>query len=265
MSQPQTMNYVFDANQHEPSAGFSVVPADTYDLEVADTSIDDLKDDKGQTFVVKSKITTGQYAGQFLFKRYNLWNKMSAENARISHNELSALCHVTGIFKIDMSNGGKGLVGGRYKGRVTNDGQYNEIKEVFDANGNKPNKAGTGYAPAQTAPVASSTPGAAGGWGAPAAAGLVGAPAAPAAPAAFPPAGWQAHPTAAGYFYKDQEVLTEQQLREKMAASTAPAAPSAPPAVPTAPAAAPAQPAAWGQQAAPAGGVPAAPWGAPAA
>lgn len=271
MSQPQTMNYVFDANQHEPAAGQSAIPADTYNLEIASTAIEDLKDDKGQTFKVGSKVTDGPYAGAILYKRYNLWNKMSAENSRISHNELSALSHVTGIFKIDMNNAGAALKGARYRAKVTNDGQYNEIKEVFDVNGNKPAQAGTGYSAPQTAPVASAAPGQ-GAWGAqPAAAAPVAtapaapaAPAAPVAPVAFPPAGWQAHPTAQGYFYKDQEVLTEAQLREKMAASTAPAAPVAP-AAPTAPAAAPAQPAAWGQQAAPAAAAPSAPWGAPAA
>lgn len=30
---------------------------------------------------------------------------------------------------------------------------------------------------------------------------------------AFPPAGWEAHPSAPGYFYKGQEVLSEAQLR----------------------------------------------------
>lgn len=38
-------------------------------------------------------------------------------------------------------------------------------------------------------------------------------PAPPMAPAPFPPVGWAAHPSASGYFYKDQQVLTEAQLR----------------------------------------------------
>lgn len=47
-----------------------------------------------------------------------------------------------------------------------------------------------------------------------------GAPPAPhtgymAPPAVFPPAGWLAHPTAPGYYYKGQEVLTEEQLRAR--------------------------------------------------
>lgn len=42
------------------------------------------------------------------------------------------------------------------------------------------------------------------------------APVVPVAPAEnFPPAGWVAHPDAAGYFFKGQEVLTEAQLRAR--------------------------------------------------
>lgn len=43
----------------------------------------------------------------------------------------------------------------------------------------------------------------------------------PAPPAVFPPAGWTVHPTAEGYFYKDQEVITEAELRAKVAAGDA--------------------------------------------
>lgn len=55
----------------------------------------------------------------------------------------------------------------------------------------------------------------------------------PPAPAAFPPAGWTAHPNAAGYYYMGQEVLTEVALRARYEAPAAPA----PAAVPPAPAA----------------------------
>jgi len=67
------------------------------------------------------------------------------------------------------------------------------------------------------------------------------APVAPAAPMAtpFPPAGWQAHPTAPGYYWMGTEVLTEADLRARFPAAPAtPVAPAAPvvPAAPVAPA-----------------------------
>jgi len=67
-------------------------------------------------------------------------------------------------------------------------------------------------------------------------------PAAPGVPPApggpFPPVGWAAHPTAPGYFFMGQEVLSEAELRARHpVAPAAPAAPPSPPAPPAAPAA----------------------------
>lgn len=73
--------------------------------------------------------------------------------------------------------------------------------------------------------------------------GGVAAPSAPPAHGAvsvdFPPAGWLVHPTAAGFFYCGQEVLSEADLRAKFPAappvSTQPPAPPSPPAAPAPP------------------------------
>ena len=73
--------------------------------------------------------------------------------------------------------------------------------------------------------------------------GGVAAPSAAPAPGAvsvdFPPAGWLVHPTAAGFFYCGQEVLSEADLRAKFPAappvSTQPPAPPSPPAAPAPP------------------------------
>lgn len=51
--------------------------------------------------------------------------------------------------------------------------------------------------------------------------------------AAFPPPGWEPHPTAAGYFYLGQECLPEADLRARFAPM--PAAIPSPPAIPTPP------------------------------
>ncbi len=53
-------------------------------------------------------------------------------------------------------------------------------------------------------------------------------PAAPPPPVAFPPAGWTAHPSAPGYFYMGQEVLSEAQLRARVAPPAASVAPAVP-------------------------------------
>lgn len=263
-------NYVFDATQHAPETKLEPVPAGTYDVTIDDTDVKDIKDNKGWYLAVTFKIASGEYANRKFGNNYNLGHTESAETVRIAHGQLSALCHVTGRFTVTKANKGAELRGAVLRAQVANDGTYNNLKAVFDTAGNGPAKSGSGHAPASVA-VASATPGQS--WGAtaapaaaPVAVATPSAPvAAPAAPAALPPAGWTAHPTAPGYFYKDQEVLTEADLRARMAPPAAPAAPAVPPAAPTVAAAPAAAPAAWNQ--APAAGTPAAPWGntAPAA
>lgn len=232
-----TYDYVFDASQHEPDAGLDAVPAGTYNVTIDSTEVKDMTDDKGWMFKVGFAIADGQFAGRKIFNNYNLGHKTSADAARIAHSQLSALCHVTGVFRVLMQNQGAELRGARLRIRVDNDGKYNSVKEVQDVNGNKPTRAGTGHAPAQTVPVAVA---------APAPQQYAAAPqAAPAQPAWGAPAAAPAQP--------------------QPAYAPAPAAPFA--GGQPAPAAAPAAPApAWGQQPAPAGQpAPAAPWGAPAA
>ena len=167
MSNAPQIQYVFDAANHDPSGGkIPPVTAGLYDLTVVETSVEEIANDKGWTFVVKSRVDTEcPQKGQIMRINYNLGHKTSPENCRISHNELSALCYVTGVFKINMADQGAALRGARYRADVTSDGNYNSIRSIFDLNGNRPNKAGTGYAPPQTAPVAVAQPApAAGGW-----------------------------------------------------------------------------------------------------
>lgn len=236
-----THDYVFDANQHEPDAGLDAVPAGTYNVTVDSTEVKDMTDDKGWFFKVGFVIADGQFAGRKVFNNYNLGHKTSADAARIAHSQLSALSHVTGVFVIRMQNQGAELRGARLRIRVDNDGKYNSVKEVQDVNGNKPSRAGTGHAPAQTTPVAVAQPAAA--WGA--------QPAAAPAPQAYAAA--PAQPQAAWGQPAQQPQPAPMQPQAAPFAGTQPA-----------PAAAPAaQAPAWGQQ--PAAQPAAAPWGAPAA
>lgn len=248
------ISYVFDATQHDPDAGQEPVPADTYKVAIDSAETYEMRDDKGWGFKVVYKIVDGPYAGRTFHNQYNIGHQTSPKTVEIAHKQLSALAHVVGVMKFDVKNKGGELVGKQLRARVLSDGRYNELKEVYDVNGNKPSKAGSGIA--SGAPVAAAAPG---GWGATPAA-VVAPAAAPAAPVAapapmavFPPADWTPHPQAPGYFYQGTEVLSEADLRARLAPPVAPAAPAVAPAWGAQPAAAPAiQPA----------GQPAAPWGA---
>lgn len=94
-------------------------------------------------------------AGSITFN-YNLWNE-SEQARKIAGEQLSALCHATGVFKLNFANDGAALIGaqgkmdvGFQKGEEPSadkpEGGYVEIKKVYDINGNEPGKA-----PAQSA------------------------------------------------------------------------------------------------------------------
>jgi hypothetical protein len=172
------VNYVFDARQYDPDMGFELLPADNYDFEVVNTEIKELGASKTKAFVLTVLSTSGATQGKKTNFVYNLWHA-NPDTVGIAHKQLSAIGYVTGVFVLDMANEGAALRGARFKARVTNDGTYNNIKEVFDVNGNKPNKAGTGMSQQpvavaapnsfQQAPVAASSPAApAGQWQQPA-------------------------------------------------------------------------------------------------
>ncbi len=137
----------FDARQHQPRQGGEAHPVGKYPFTITDTKIEPTKDAQGGNFVVEFTSPSGQ-----IKKWYNLWPSQSgkdpAKTAEISHNQLSALCHATGILVLNLDNAGAELRGARgmmeigyQKGAEPTAenpaGGYVELKKVFDANGNE--------------------------------------------------------------------------------------------------------------------------------
>jgi hypothetical protein len=178
MSNFVSNNGVFDANQFEPVQGGSKHPIGMFPFTIKNTQIISQKDNNGGMF----RVTFESPAGE-IDRNYNLWNQ-SQQAVEIAHKQLSALCHVTGIFKIDMKNQGRELVGARgsmevgfQKGQEPTAenpaGGYVEVKKVFDVAGNEPGKSGGGQQqpqgggfnqqPSQQPPMQNTG----GGWGQP--------------------------------------------------------------------------------------------------
>lgn len=127
----------FDANQVTPKQGFDAHPPGMFDFNISNTSIVPTKDNNGGMFVIDFQTPAGK-----ITKRYNIWNQSQAA-VDIANKELSALCHATGVFKVDWSNEGaalRGAVGRIEVGPQKNDEQYMEVKRVFDKNGNEPGR-----------------------------------------------------------------------------------------------------------------------------
>ncbi len=147
--------FTFDANQHEPQQAGSKHPAgNKFPFTITNTEVKDTKAGDGQKLF---EVTFTSPAGSIRFN-YNLWN--TSEQARkIAVGQLSALCHATGIFKVNFPNdsnvgpagnelrGGKGLMdvnfqSGHEPSAEKPEGGYVEIKKIYDVNGNEPgNKA----------------------------------------------------------------------------------------------------------------------------
>ena len=153
----------FDASNIPPeqSAG-SKHPLGNFQAQISGTAIEASKDQKSGMFVVEFTTPAGS-----ITKRYNLWHD-NPQTVEIANKQLSALCHATGIFKLDWGNEGAALRGAMCAIEVAdqmvkdpNGGSakvpngYVEVRKVFDKAGNEPGKA-----PAQAQPAA---------WGAPAA------------------------------------------------------------------------------------------------
>lgn len=174
---------VFDATQHEPQqSGGKHPPGNKFPFTITNTEVKDTKAKDGQKLF---EVTFTSPAGQ-IRNNYNLWN--SNDQARkISVGQLSALCHATGIFKVNFKDpisegpdgreliGGKGLMdvnfqSGQEPSAEKPEGGYVEVKKVYDVNGNEPGQAKpaanatSGFA-ANAQPAAQQQPAVQQGWG----------------------------------------------------------------------------------------------------
>jgi hypothetical protein len=161
---------VFDASQFQPRQAGEAHPVGDFDFTITGCEIKSTKDNSGGYFQVEFTSPRGS-----IIHRYNIWyndpndHTKSAKTVEIAHGQLSALCHATGVYKINWQNQGRELLQARGKMRVgyqkgeepteaKPQGGYVELKRVFDIHGNEPGKApATAPQPQQAAPN--------GGWG----------------------------------------------------------------------------------------------------
>lgn len=158
MNQPVSINYSFDATQYDPTQMQVKHPVGKYPARITGTDLAAIKDDKKVDrpghgmFVVEFTTPAGT-----IQKRYMLWFPDSAQTAEIAHRQLSALCHAVGVFRIEMANRGRELIGAECGIEVAvqeRNANYNEVVKIYDRNGNEPGKA----AP-QAQPQAQAQPG----------------------------------------------------------------------------------------------------------
>lgn len=138
----------FNAQQYDPTQGVGSLPIGKHPVIVETSEVKANKANDGGYLQLNLRIIDGPQAGTTGAYRLNLYHT-NQQTVEIAHRQLSAVCHVIGVFQINDSSQLHGIPFLIEVGPQKNDPQYTEVKKVFDMNGNEPGKAGQGAAPAQ--------------------------------------------------------------------------------------------------------------------
>lgn len=142
----------FNAQQYDPTQGVGGLPVGKHPVIVESSEVKANAKNDGGYLQLNLKIIDGPAAGTTGAYRLNLYHS-SQQTVEIAHRQLSAVCHVIGVFNVQDSaqlhNIPFMVEVGLQKGEEAAQKGYTEVKRVFDAHGNEPGKAGQGQAPAQ--------------------------------------------------------------------------------------------------------------------
>ena len=88
----------FDASNVTPMASFEPLPNGRYVAAVTNSEFKPTKNGNGEYLELTFEVLEGEHKGRKLWARLNLKNA-SAEAVRIAEQELSAICHATGVMR----------------------------------------------------------------------------------------------------------------------------------------------------------------------
>ncbi|QBZ71739.1 hypothetical protein [Pseudomonas phage KP1] len=143
----------FDATQFDPTQGVGGLPIGRHPVIVESSEVKANKNNDGGYLQLNLRIIDGPQQGTVGAYRLNLYHT-NQQTIEIAHKQLSAVCHVTGVFQVQDSSQLHNIPFVVEVGPQKNDAQYTEIKKVFDINGNEPGKApAQGAAQTQQAPA----------------------------------------------------------------------------------------------------------------
>ena len=151
--------YAFNAQQHQPryGGGGGGLPAGPngenvkYKVIIETSAQEPTKSGGGGFLALGLKCIEGPCAGIQHTDRLNLHNS-NPETVRIANEQLSAYCHVTGVYQFQDTAQLHNIPFIVEIGKQKNNPEYTEVKTLFDVNGNDPGKAGAGPQVQQSAP-----------------------------------------------------------------------------------------------------------------
>jgi hypothetical protein len=180
--QPLSFTNPFNARAIEPSSAPQPLPAGDYKVIIFESAGEAVSTGKGGMLHLKLRVIEGQYMNRELHYYLNLFHE-SQTTVEIAQRQLSAICHVTGVFDLQNSQQLHNIPFIAVVEIQRDNSSYNQIKGVRYLDGSQPGKPGTA-AVAATPPPAQ-PPAQQQGWNA------------PTAPQVGPPQPVYAPPTAA--------------------------------------------------------------------
>ena len=180
--------FSFNARNFDPTQGVPGLPvsdSNGHPVVITGAELKPTRNNDGMFLEFMLSIFDGPAKGQSGAYRLNIVNN-SKEAVDIAYKQLSAICHVTGVFDLngpDPATAARALFNIPFRvvvGTQKNNPEYTEVKFITDINGNKPG----GQPAAAAAPVAmpgtmpAGQPAPAGNWAQPAPAAIQPAPSA---------------------------------------------------------------------------------------
>ena len=146
----------FNAQQFDPTQGGGSLPVGRHPVIVESSEVKANKANDGGYLQLNLKLIDGPQMGTTGAYRLNLYHS-NPQTAEIAHRQLSAICHVIGVFNVQDSEQlhnipfiiEVGFQKGHEPGSNPEAKGYTEVKKVFDINGHEPGKAGQGAPAAQ--------------------------------------------------------------------------------------------------------------------
>jgi len=131
----------FNAQQYDPTQGVGALPIGKHPVVVESSEVKANKANDGGYLQLNLRIIDGPQAGAVGAYRLNLYHS-NTQTVEIANRQLSAICHVIGVFQVNNSEQLHNLPFIVEVGPQKNDPQYTEVKKVFDIKGNEPQRAG---------------------------------------------------------------------------------------------------------------------------
>ncbi len=142
----------FNAQEFDPTQGGGSLPVGRHPVIIESSEVKANKANDGGYLQLNVKLIDGPQTGTTGAYRLNLYHS-NPQTAEIAHRQLSAICHVIGVFNVQDSGQLHNIPFiievGLQKGEEAAQKGYTEVKKVFDINGNEPGKAGQGAPAAQ--------------------------------------------------------------------------------------------------------------------